>query len=46
MRYLDQEEREILEALESGKLKRAEKAPETQQRHKEYAEARLREQSS
>jgi predicted DNA binding CopG/RHH family protein len=42
MSDLDQEEREILEAFESGKLKRAEKAPEIQQRHKEYAEAMFR----
>ena len=42
MSKLDQEEKEILEAFESGKLKRSKKAAETQQRHKEYAEAMFR----
>lgn len=35
----DQEEREILEAFKSGKLKRSSGAAETQKRHQEYAEA-------
>jgi len=39
---LDQEEKEILEAFESGKVKRSKDAAETQRRHKEYAEAMLR----
>ena len=42
MTKLDQEEKEILEAFESGKVKRSKDAAETQRRHKEYAEAMLR----
>jgi predicted DNA binding CopG/RHH family protein len=42
MSKLDQEEKEILKAFESGKLVRAKNAAETQQRHKEYAEAMFR----
>jgi predicted DNA binding CopG/RHH family protein len=42
MNELDQEEREILEAFEAGKLKRAADAPHTQNRHQEYAEAMFR----
>ena len=36
---LDQEESEILEAFESGNVKQAKSASETQKRHKEYAKA-------
>lgn len=36
---LSNEEREILEALDKGKLKRSKKAANTQKRHQEYAEA-------
>jgi predicted DNA binding CopG/RHH family protein len=39
---LDQEEKDILEAFESGKVKRSKNATETQRRHKKYAEAMLR----
>ena len=39
MNKLDKEEREILEAFESGKVKRSKNAAKTQNRHKEYAEA-------
>ena len=39
---LDQEENEILEAFESGNVKRAKNASETQKRHKEYAKAMLK----
>ena len=39
MNKLSSEEREILEALEKGKLKRSKKAANTQKRHQEYAEA-------
>lgn len=39
MSKLDQEEREILEAFESGKTKRSKNAAQTQRRHQEYAEA-------
>ncbi len=39
MTELDQEEKDILEAYESGRLKRAEGAVQTRQRHKEYAQA-------
>ena len=42
MSELDKEEKEILEAFESGKLKRAKGAAATQQRHKGYAEAMFR----
>ena len=42
MSKLDQEEKEILEAFETGKVKRSKNAAETQQRHKEYAEAMFR----
>ncbi len=42
MSKLDREEREILEAFESGTLKRSEKAAGTQHRHQEYAEAMLK----
>jgi predicted DNA binding CopG/RHH family protein len=35
----DTEQREILEAFESGKVKRAKDAAETQKRHQKYAEA-------
>ncbi len=38
---LDQEENEILEAFESGNIKQARNADETQKRHKEYAKAML-----
>ncbi|MEN8180088.1 MAG: antitoxin [Pseudomonadota bacterium] len=39
---LDQEENEILEAFESGNVKQAKNAAETQKRHKEYAKAMFR----
>ncbi len=39
MSKLDQEEREILEAFKSGKVKRAKDATETQKRHQQYAAA-------
>ena len=39
MKKLDQEESEILEALESGKVKRAEGATDIRKRHQHYAEA-------
>lgn len=39
MSELDQEERGILEAYKSGKVKPAKDAAETQKRHQEYAEA-------
>ena len=42
MSKLTGEEREILEAFEKGKLKRSEKAADTQKRHQEYAEAMFR----
>lgn len=42
MSKLDQEEREILEAFESGKFNRAEDASERQKRHREYADAMFR----
>ena len=42
MSKLDQEEREILEAFESGKAKRSKDADDAQKRHQEYAEAMFR----
>ncbi len=42
MNTLDREELEILEAFESGNVKRSAEAAETQGRHKEYAEAMFR----
>ncbi|MGB0955388.1 MAG: antitoxin [Panacagrimonas sp.] len=42
MSELDQEELEILQALESGKAKRAKAAAQTQRRHQEYADAMFR----
>ena len=42
MNKLSREEREILEAFEKGKLKRAKKAADTQKRHQEYADAMFR----
>lgn len=39
---LDQEEREILEAFESGRITRSKDAAKTQKRHQEYAEAMFR----
>ena len=42
MSKLNQEEREILEAFEAGKLKRAKQASQIQKRHVEYAEAMFR----
>lgn len=38
MSRLDQEEREILEAFEADKLKKAPDADDTRKRHQEYAE--------
>jgi predicted DNA binding CopG/RHH family protein len=42
MNKLDKEEREILEAFESGNVTRSKNASRTQKRHKEYAEAMLK----
>lgn len=42
MSKLDKEEKEILDAFESGRVKRSKNAAETQRRHKEYAEAMFR----
>jgi len=42
MTRLNQEEQEVVEAYESGKVKRSRNAAQTQQRHQEYAEAMLR----
>lgn len=42
MSKLDPEEKEILEAFESGKLKRAKGAKRLQKQHREYAEAMFR----
>ncbi|KAA9131479.1 antitoxin [Marinihelvus fidelis] len=42
MSDLDNEEREILEAFESGSLKPSDNAKEIQTRHQAYAEAMLR----
>jgi len=39
MNELDQEESEILEAFESGKVKRSKDAVETRKRHQQYAAA-------
>ena len=41
MNKLDQEEKEILAAFESGNVQQAKNATETQKRHKEYAKAML-----
>ncbi len=42
MNKLDQEEKEVLEAFEAGKLKRSKRASQVQKRHAEYAEAMFR----
>ena len=42
MSKLDKEEQEILEAFESGNIKRSKNAAQTQKRHQEYAEAMFR----
>ena len=42
MTELDREEKEILEAYESGKLKRAKGAAQIRKRHKAYAEGMFR----
>lgn len=42
MSKLDHEEREILEALELGNVKRSKNAAEIQKRHQQYAEAMFR----
>ena len=42
MTRLNQEEQEVVEAYESGKVKRSRNAARTQQRHQEYAEAMFR----
>ena len=42
MSKLNQEESEILEAFEAGKIRRAKDATETQKRHQQYAEAVLK----
>ena len=42
MSKLDKEEKEILEAFESGKLKRTKGSKLLQERHREYADAMFR----
>jgi predicted DNA binding CopG/RHH family protein len=42
MSKLDQEEREILQAFESGDVKRSKNTADIQKRHQQYAEAMLR----
>ena len=42
MTRLNQEEQEVVEAYESGKVKRSRNAAQTQQRHQAYAEAMFR----
>ena len=42
MSKLDKEEKQILEAFESGNIKRSKNAAVTQKRHQEYAEALFR----
>jgi len=42
MSKLDQEEREILDAFESGRLKRAKQASQVRKQHTEYASAMFR----
>ncbi len=42
MNKLDQEEREILEAFESGNIRRSKDAVDIQKRHQEYAAAMFR----
>ena len=42
MNNLDQEEREILEAFESGNVKRSKDAVDIQKQHRKYAEAMFR----
>lgn len=42
MSKLDQEEKEILEAFESGKTKRSKNAEKIQKQHQEYADAMFR----
>lgn len=42
MSKLDKEEKEILEAFESGKLKRTSQSKALQKRHQEYADAMFR----
>lgn len=42
MNKLDQEEKQVLEAFEAGKLKRSKRASQVQKRHAEYAEAMFR----
>jgi predicted DNA binding CopG/RHH family protein len=42
MSKLTKEEREILEAFESGNVKRSKNAADIQKRHQEYAEAMFR----
>ncbi len=42
MSKLNTEEKEILEAFESGKIKNSKDASNIQKRHKEYAEAMLK----
>ncbi len=42
MNKLDQEEKEVLEAFEAGKLKHSKRASQVQKRHAEYAEAMFR----
>ncbi len=42
MSKLDKEEQEILEAFETGNIKRSKNAAQTQKRHLQYAEAMFR----
>jgi len=42
MSRLDQDERELLEAFETGELKQAPDAADMQKRHRDYAEAMFR----
>ena len=42
MNRLDDEERDVVEAFESGRLKRSENAEETKHRHEAYAQAAFR----
>lgn len=42
MSKLEREEREILEAVESGNVKRSKNAADTKKRHQQYAEAMFR----
>jgi predicted DNA binding CopG/RHH family protein len=45
MTRLDKEEQEILDAFESGNIKRSKNAKQTQKQHQSYAEAMVRKDS-